>query len=85
VSLQTVDLERQRVEREIRRIGHLHGFVGDPLDESPPMDSDIEGEKVALALFIQLPWEIRRHPASVEMARGIVFGDRRRRARRATG
>lgn len=64
----------RRLERSIRRLARAHGLRGDPLADPRPVADDLAGQLAAVSIWLDLPQDLRRHPASWPMTTAAARG-----------
>jgi hypothetical protein len=68
----------RRLEQRIRRRAAALSLGGDPIDPAPPVAATLDEQLASLAMWLDLPADLRRRPEAWQMVRGAVSGQRRR-------
>ena len=63
----------RRLETAIRQLTRARGLTGDPILPVPAV-STLDGELTAISLWLEVPTDLRCHPAAWRMARAAVSG-----------
>lgn len=64
----------RRIEHAIRRAAVARGLTGDPIADVPDVADTAAGQLAAVAVYLDVPDDLRRHPATWHMARAAAYG-----------
>jgi hypothetical protein len=67
-------LTLRRAEERLRHAARGRGMTGDPLADVPAVADTAAGQLAAVGLWLGLPDDLRRHPATWHMAKATAYG-----------